>query len=178
MNTIVINLVGGPCCGKSTIASELFSRLKKMGIKCELCTEYIKERIYEENQTIAKEQIALFGAEHYKIWNKLGKVDVIVKDGSFISNIIYKKEDNPEFDALILSEYNKCNNLTFFLNRGTLEFENYGRIHNLAESLKLDEQIKNIHKKYNLPYIEIESRDAADKIIPILLNKIKEETNE
>ena len=31
--TLVINLIGGPCSGKSTVAAELFSRLKKMGIK-------------------------------------------------------------------------------------------------------------------------------------------------
>ena len=29
--TLVINLIGGPCSGKSTIAAELFARLKKNG---------------------------------------------------------------------------------------------------------------------------------------------------
>ena len=43
--TIVINLIGGPCSGKSTVAAELFARLKKMGIKTELVSEYIKDRI-------------------------------------------------------------------------------------------------------------------------------------
>ena len=41
--TLVINLIGGPCSGKSTIAAELFARLKKMGIHCELVSEYIKQ---------------------------------------------------------------------------------------------------------------------------------------
>jgi thymidylate kinase len=174
MNTIIINLIGGPCCGKSTIASELFSRLKKMGIKCELCTEYIKERIYEENQTIAKEQIALFGAEHYTIWNKLGKVDVIIKDGSFINNIIYKAEENKHFDDLIISEYKKFWNLDFFIKRGNIEFETYGRIHNLKQSKELDKIIKETYDSYELSYIEVESRDAVDKIIPIVLKEINQ----
>ena len=108
--TLVINLIGGPCSGKSTIAAELFARLKKMGIHCELVSEYIKERIYEENKTMPVNQIAIFGMEHYSISNKIGKVDVIVHDGSFINNIIYKHEDNPEFDKLIISEYKKFNN--------------------------------------------------------------------
>lgn len=171
--TLVINLIGGPCSGKSTIAAELFARLKKMGIHCELVPEYIKERIYEENKTMPVNQITIFGMEHYAISNKIGKVDVIVHDGSFINNIIYKKKDNPEFDALIISEYKKFNNLDFFIKRGNIEFEDYGRIHNLKQSKELDKLIKETYKKYGLIFIEVEARDAVDKIIPIVLNKIQ-----
>ena len=172
--TLVVNLIAGPCSGKSTVAAELFARLKKMGVKCELCTEYIKERIYEENKTIPTNQIAIFGMEHYGISNKIGKVDVIVHDGSFINNILYKPEENKEFDDLIVAEYKKFNNLDFFLKRGNIEFESYGRIHNLKQSKQLDDKIREIYDKYELPYIQIESRDAVDKIIPILLNKLTE----
>ena len=103
--TLIINLIGGPCSGKSTTAAELFARLKKMGIKTELVPEWIKEKIYEENNTIT--QIAVFGMEHYTISNKINKVDVIVHDGSFINNIIYKQEYNKYFDDLIINEYKK-----------------------------------------------------------------------
>lgn len=174
--TLVINLIGGPCSGKSTIAAELFARLKKMGIHCELVPEYIKERIYEENKTMPVNQITIFGMEHYAISNKIGKVDVIVHDGSFINNTsdLYNCEDNPEFDALIISEYKKFNNLDFFVKRGNIEFEDYGRIHNLKQSKELDKLIKETYKKYNLDFIEVEARDAVDKIIPIILKNINE----
>lgn len=172
-NTLVINLIGGPCSGKSTISAELFSRLKKMGIKCELVPEYIKERIYEENKTMALNQIAIFGMEHYSISNKIGKVDCIVHDGSFINNEIYNIEYNENFNNLIISEYHKFNNLDFFIKRGNIEFESYGRIHNLKQSKELDKIIKDTYEKYNLPYIEVEARDAVDKIIPIVLRKLE-----
>lgn len=171
--TLVINLIGGPCSGKSTISAELFARLKKMGIHCELVPEYIKERIYEDNKTMPLHQISLFGMEHYAITNKIGKVDVIVHDGSFINNIIYKKEDNSEFDNLIISEYKKFNNLDFFIKRGNIEFEEYGRIHNLKQSKELDRIIKDTYDNYNLSFIEVEARDAVDKIIPIVLNTLR-----
>jgi len=170
--TLVINLIGGPCSGKSTISAELFARLKKMGIHCELVTEYIKDRIYEENKTMPLNQIAIFGMEHYNISNKIGKVDVIIHDGSFINNIIYKNEDNLEFDSLIIGEYKKFNNLDFFIKRGNIEFEDYGRIHNLKQSKELDRIIKETYNNYNLSFIEVEARDAVDKIIPIVLKKI------
>ncbi|MBR6907900.1 AAA family ATPase [bacterium] len=174
-NTLVINLIGGPCSGKSTIASELFARLKKMGIKCELVSEYIKDRIYEENKTIVYNQIAIFGMEHYNISNKIGKVDVIVHDGSFINNTddLYNCEQNPEFNTLIVSEYKKFNNLDFFIKRGNIEFEDYGRIHNLEQSKELDQKIKDTYHKYGLSFIEVEARDAVDKIIPIVLKKLE-----
>ena len=171
--TLVINLIGGPGSGKSTISAELFARLKKMGIKTELVSEYIKDRIYEENKTMPNNQIAIFGMEHYNISNKLGKVDVIVHDGSFLNNILYNKESNKEFNDLIVSEYHKKNNLDFFIKRGNIEFESYGRIHTYEQSLQIDEKIKNIYKESQAEYIEVESRDAVDKIIPIVLKKLE-----
>ena len=175
--TLVINLIGGPCAGKSTIAAELFARLKKMNIHCELVPEYIKELIYEENQTIPVNQIAIFGNQHYMINNKIGKVDCVIQDGSFLNNIIYTKEntgeDNPEFYALLISEYHKFNNLTFFIDRGTLEFETYGRIHTEKQSKELDKKIKKVYEMANADYIEVEARDAVDKMIPIILNILK-----
>ncbi len=172
--TLVVNLIGGPCSGKSTVAAELFARLKKMGISCELVSEYIKERIYEENNTIKTHQIAIFGMEHYAITNKIGKVDVIVHDGSFLNNIVYKQGENIEFDNLVISEYNKFNNLDFFLKRGNIDFETYGRIHTLEESLELDNLIRKVYNNAKVNFIEVESRDAVDKIIPHILRKIDE----
>ena len=172
-NTLVINLIGGPCSGKSTVAAELFARLKKMGVHCELVSEYIKERIYEENKTMPGNQIPIFGMEHYSIVNKVGKVDCCVHDGSFINNIIYKQGENPEFDTLVISEYKKFVNLDFFIKRGNIEFEDYGRIHNLKQSKELDKIIRETYNKYNLEYIEVESRDAVDKMIPIILKKLE-----
>jgi nicotinamide riboside kinase len=171
-DTLVINLIGGHCSGKSTVAAELFARLKKMGVHCELVSEYIKDRIYEENKTMPSNQIAIFGMEHYNISNKIGKVDVIVHDGSFINNILYKSEENKEFDNLIVSEYHKFNNLDFFIKRGNIEFEDYGRIHNYEQSLELDEKIKQLYNNCGADFIEVESRDAVDKIIPIVLKKL------
>jgi hypothetical protein len=112
--------------------------------------------------------------EHYNISNKLGKVDVIVHDGSFINNIIYKAEENKHFDDLIISEYKKFWNLDFFIKRGNIEFETYGRIHNLKQSKELDKIIKETYDSYELSYIEVESRDAVDKIIPIVLKEINQ----
>ena len=41
------------------------------------------------------------------------------------------------------------------------------------QSLQIDEKIKNIYKESQAEYIEVESRDAVDKIIPIVLKKLE-----
>lgn len=170
--TLVINLIGGPCSGKSTVAAELFARLKKMGIHSELVSEYIKEHIYDENNNIINDQIFLFSNVLHRLKNKLNKVDVIVHDGSLLLNINYDKDNNNKLHDLIISEYKKFNNIDFFIKRGNIEFEDYGRIHNYEQSLELDEKIKQLYNNYGANFIEVESRDAVDKIIPIVLKKL------
>ena len=54
------------------------------------------------------------------------------------------------------------------------KFETYGRIHNLKQSKELDKTIKETYDSYELSYIEVESRDAVDKIIPIVLKEINQ----
>lgn len=172
--TLVINLIGGPCCGKSTVAAELFARLKKMGIKTELVSEYIKDRIYDNHDSVINDQIFLFAQELHQLKNKIGKVDVIVHDGSLLLNINYDKYNNYQLYDLVISEYSKFNNLDFFLLRNNIKFENYGRIHNIEESLNIDNNIKNIYHKYNINFIELDSKDSVDKIIKYILDNINE----
>lgn len=171
--TLIVNLIGGPCSGKSTVAAELFARLKKMGVHCELVSEYIKEHIYDENNII-NDQIFLFSNVLHRLKNKLNKVDVIVHDGSLLLNINYDKDNNNELHDLIISEYKKFNNIDFFLNRENIKFETYGRIHNEKESKQIDTNIKNLYHKYNLNFIELDSKDATDKIIKYILDKLNE----
>ena len=174
-NTLVINLIAGPCSGKSTIAAELFATLKQMGISAELAVEYIKDRIYEENNTIAKNQIAVFGMEHYGLKTKLGKVKVIVHDGSLLNNIMYGEETSPELKQLVISEYFKFNNLDFFIERGDIKFETYGRIHNLEQSIEFDGKIKSIYEECGAKYTCVNSTTAVKEMLPIILKQLKDE---
>lgn len=171
--TLIVNLVAGPCSGKSTNSAELFARLKRMNISCEYVPEFIKEEIYKENLTLPKNQLPLFGAEVYSLDNKIGKVDVIVHDGSLINNIIYDYENDTEFHKFVAYWFNKYENLNFFIKRGDIEFETYGRLHNESEAKALDNRIKETHDKFGISYHEISSKDAVDKMIPVILEKMK-----
>lgn len=46
---LVVNLIGGPGCGKSTTTAGLFYELKKKGYNCEMSLEFAKDKVYEES---------------------------------------------------------------------------------------------------------------------------------
>ena len=48
----VINLYGGPGCGKSTVSSGLFYKMKSEGYCVEYVSEYAKDLTYEERYNI------------------------------------------------------------------------------------------------------------------------------
>ena len=57
MKTTVINLIGSPGTGKSTIAAELFARMKWLGFDVELVSEYAKELVWEQRHETFKNEL-------------------------------------------------------------------------------------------------------------------------
>lgn len=164
-STIVINMIGGPNTGKSTSAAQLFSELKKTGISAEYLQEPIKQHIYEDHHGILTHQIALFGEQLYKLDSLIGKVDCVIQDGSLLLNALYDQTNNQLFKSLVIQEYHRFRNLDFFLNRGDIEFQTYGRIHTYEESVELDKKIKDLYSFANATYIDVNSVTAVDEIL-------------
>lgn len=46
-NALVVNLFGGPGCGKSTTMARLFADLKTRGLNVEMVSEFAKDLVYE-----------------------------------------------------------------------------------------------------------------------------------
>ena len=68
----VINLFGGPGSGKSTTAASVFSKLKIMGYNVELVTEFAKDMVWEQHDSIFDNQLLIF-AEHKNL-----KVELLI----------------------------------------------------------------------------------------------------
>ena len=95
--TLVVNLFSGPGAGKSTIAAELFAKLKWEGIDCELVTEFAKELVWEQRHDTFRNQIYIFGKQHQMVFRVLGKVDVVVTDSPFILSAVYDEYNRETF---------------------------------------------------------------------------------
>lgn len=166
MRTLVVNLFAGPSAGKTTCAWEIASELKKRDIVTEYVPEYAKELVWDENYEILANQEAIFEEQSHRINRLIGKVDVIVTDSPVLFSEIYGQNNSKEFKERIWSEHNAHDNFNLFINRGN-KFEKEGRIHNLDESIEIDNQIKAMLEENSVYF-----GNYYHKTVPIIVDNI------
>ena len=118
--TIVINLIGAPSTGKSTIASELFAKMKWEGYDVELVSEYAKELVWEERHETFKNELYLFAKQHHRMFRLNRKVKYIVTDRPLILSMFYNQKygnSSETFNNLVREEVLNYENWNVFLER-------------------------------------------------------------
>jgi tRNA uridine 5-carbamoylmethylation protein Kti12 len=142
----IINLFGGPCVGKSVVASELFASMKKEGYNVELVTEYAKELTYEGRfNVLEQDQLYVFTKQHRRILRLKEQVEYIISDAPLLLSIAYS-ELNPNniynlqiFSSLVLDVIDNYNNLNVILSRNeNFEYQQTGRYQNENEAKHTD----------------------------------------
>ena len=172
MDTLVINLTGGPGTGKSTLRAKLFVELKMMGIEVEESPEYVKDLVWEESFKKIENQVYIFGKQHNRLFRLQNKVKVIITDSPLLNSIIYYNGNNPHFEPMIMWEFKEMNNLTLYLER-SFEYVENGRMQNLEDAKKVDESYKNLLEKYNVEYTSIRSPYDINGIIDEVIKRIQ-----
>lgn len=164
--------MGAPGTGKSTIASELFSKMKWLGYDVELVSEYAKELVWEQRNETFKNELYLFAKQHHRMFRLNGKVKYIITDRPLILSVFYNKKygDNSNtFKNLVLQEVNKFKNIDIFLNR-TKPYVQKGRNQTEEESKEFALEMFNIVKEYcpDLEVIDVIQDTASNYIIDLL----------
>lgn len=170
----MVNLFGVPGSGKSTGSAYIFSKLKMQGINAELVTEFAKDKVWENNTEVFKNQAYLFGKQSYRMSRCKDKVDVIVTDSPLPLSIFYN--NNPSltenFNNSIMDVFNSYNNVNYLLLR-TKPYNPAGRHQSEDESNALKQPMISMLEKYNISYVEVNGEiEGYDWIINDLLNKI------
>ena len=86
---LVINLFGGPGCGKSTTMARLFADLKARGFNVEMVSEFAKDLVYEQRQETMKDELYIFAKQHHRLFRVADKVDIIITDRPLLLTNIY-----------------------------------------------------------------------------------------
>ena len=92
METKIINLFGPSGCGKSSGAAYIFSKLKMIGISCELVPEYAKDKIWEGNKEVFRpeNQVYIFGKQYLKAYSEF--INNAFKQQEVRNRILKQKE--------------------------------------------------------------------------------------
>lgn len=172
-NTIVINAFAGPGAGKTTSCLEVAEKLKKQGFVTEYVQEYAKELVYDNNLIMLdghyEHQFAILNEQMKRINRLYGKVDFIVTDSPILLNNTYLNEDKTTevysaYSDSVNKLYGLYNNFNYFVERDTSVFEKEGRIHNLEQSIAIDNELKNMLHNNQIDF-DVYTHATIDNIV-------------
>lgn len=166
LTTKIINIIGEPSAGKSTLALELTATLKRQGINAELVTEFAKDLVWDNNLEAFNNQEYIFAEQHKRIKRLVDKVDVIVTDSPLLLSTVYIENTDTckSLIKFIEDTVDKYDNDYYYLKRNH-PYQQIGRIHTEDEAkiigAKLDKMCDKVNahvlystdSAYNVGYI-------------------------
>lgn len=176
--TYLINILGAPGVGKSTIAALTFVQLKLInGYSVEYIQEYAKKLVWSKKFDTLNNQYYVT-SQQYELFSQMnGIVDILVTDGSILHGLYYNRHnlDNTsnidKTEKYILECNSKFNNINILLKRGKFPYEQHGRIQSEEEAKDIDVILKHLLDQHKIPYKIFDSH--VDNIEPIIKYIIK-----
>lgn len=198
--TTVVNLIGGPGVGKSTVAAGIFYELKKRRISCELVSEVAKDSVWEETTSLLENQIHIFSEQFRRQWRVIDKVDFVITDSPLILNSVYLDSfcqnhgKYTKFDGAYLAQmrqffddtFMQFNNLDFVIRRDweddegeqkSRKYDPNGRLQGEQEARVFDKLIHDKIYKHNPGYISLTGTEDQNvkTILGTLMTRYKPE---
>ncbi len=159
--TYVINLIGGPSCGKSTLSALLFAKLKlnKKKYSIEYVQEYAKHLVWTKQFDILNNQYYVTQYQYKLLKQMNGAVDFVITDGPLIQGMYYNMHNRDNIsnvektEKFIVDCHSEFNNINIFLNRGNFEYETQGRLQTEEESREIDVILKHLLKQKHIDFV-------------------------
>ena len=172
-NTIIINIAGGPGTGKTTIAAELFSKLKEKGYEVENVSEFAKELVWEGRKEAFNDRLYMHGEQNHRLMQMYGKLDYIITDSPLFLTSIYNnyylkdsfpKSYNKMIDTVTSETFKLYNNLVYVIDRAT-NYSTVGRRESSSTAKIIDKDIVAYLKKNKIKYKIVSIKNAAQDIL-------------
>lgn len=174
-NTIIVNLFAGLGAGKSTGAAYIFSKLKLAGIDCEYVSEFAKDKVWEKNDEVFKNQFYITGKQSFKISRCFGKVEVIITDSPIALGALYSPKEQPMLRAACLEDFEKYNkyNLNVFINR-VKAYNPNGRNQTEGEAKEIDGKTSKFLEDNEIPYVMVDGNEYGyEEVVKIVKDRLK-----
>lgn len=169
-NTFIINLIGGPGCGKSTVAAALFVALKLKGFVVEYCLEFAKQLVWTKQFSRLDNQHYVT-SKQYELFKQMNNlVDFIITDGPLCYGLYYNlfNKNNTSDKDKTNKWINQCMgeflNINIFLNRGCFAYEREGRIQTEQEAREIDVVLQHILKQNDIAFVQFDSGADQENI--------------
>ena len=169
----IINLIGEPSAGKSTIAAELFAKMKKAGYNVELVTEYAKDMVWENRNEMFSHQDYIFAKQNRRLARLNGKVDYVITDAPLILSLYYLDKSNTplSFAPFIKDVVSQYDNDYFFIKR-THKYESIGRYQTEEEAKIISKDLLNLLIENNVDFTILHSdEEVAEQILKKIENQ-------
>lgn len=179
--TKVINLIGGPGIGKSTLAAQLYADMKRLGHKVELVREVAKEWAWEEREIGPFDQIAMIGEQIRRESSLFNKVDYIITDSPVMLGAFYLEHNyDTGFMNKMVSDYyhfSEDNGIEFInlVLKRDKEYEAAGRYETEEAAISIDSHLINYLNTHCYFYESVEC--CHQKILLTLAEKYETSTN-
>lgn len=171
----VINFFGGPGCGKSTTAAEVFATMKRKQYKVELVHEAAKELVWERAAHLFFEQDWIFAHQHRLIRRLVDHdIDYAVVDSPILLSLMYMEDDFPQsFRAYVRDTFDSYDNINIVLNRNPdISYIQTGRNQTQEQAEQLDEDIIAYLTCQGIEHYVVDVDDAMiDRIMYIIANR-------
>jgi len=153
MKTTIINLFGGAGAGKSTLMAFLYAHIKSSSEfpSIEMCQEFAKLLVLQGRTSMLDNQHYVTDNQIRMVKPFLGNVPLVVTDSPLLLGKVYAKDSQlkKEIAEKINNALCGTNEINIFVKRNGIEFEQFGRVHTLEESMTKDEEIIQMLKAEN-----------------------------
>lgn len=165
-DSFIVNVIGGPGVGKSTIYSFIYARMKTRRQSVEQVQEVAKKLVWAEKFEELDNQYHVSMQQYAELSAVYGKVKFVITDGSLIHGLYYNRHnptnvcDRDITEKKIIELYRRFNNINIVLTRGGFPYEQAGRIQNSDEARHVDTTLLNILEKFGIPYKTFSSDES------------------